>query len=123
MERSARSQSVRVPLTPEEERRTAVRLSDGPPLYLSGLAGAVHDVSRGGICVNLGATAQPLSAGQRLRLVLTDALDDSRQEMDAEAIWCAGRRAGLRWVSLTPEQDGWLLSRFKAWLLAPPPLH
>ena len=62
-------------------------------------------------------------AGQRLRLVLTDALDDSRQEMDAEAVWCAGRRAGLRWVSLTPEQDSWLLSRFKAWLLAPPPLH
>jgi hypothetical protein len=73
--------------------------------------------------VRLGAAAQPLSAGQRLRLVLTDALDDSRQEMIAEAIWCAGRKAGLRWVDMTQEQDRWLLSRFKAWLLTPPNLN
>jgi hypothetical protein len=97
------------------ERRRNARLEDCPPLFISGLRGTVHDVSRAGISLVL---EEPVAPGTRCRLVLRDALDLTTQEMEAEAIWCVGGRAGFRWVGLTREQDDWLLRHFQAWLAA-----
>jgi hypothetical protein len=99
------------------DRRHDPRLGGCPPLHVGGVRATVHDISRNGICLILeGPQDGTLDCGTQHHLVLTDSLDDSRQEMDAEVVWNIQNRAGLRWVSLTPEQDRWLLARFRAWL-------
>ncbi|HEU4753238.1 MAG TPA: PilZ domain-containing protein [Armatimonadota bacterium] len=97
----------------DPERRRQPRLSDRPPLDVSGVPATVHDISRHGICLIVDA---PLAEGERHRLRLTDALDESSRTMDAEVVWNSGNRAGLRWVDPTPGDDQWLLERFQTWL-------
>jgi len=76
-------------------------------------AAVVQDVSRTGISLQVDAR---LHRGEIYRLHLTDSIDESYETLDAEVIWCDGKRAGLRWCNLTLEQDCWLRARFKAWL-------
>ena len=97
------------------DRRLRPRLQDGPPLHVAGLRATVHDVSRTGIALRVQERIPP---GQRVLLVLTDIMDGSRQEIQAEAVWSTGDRAGFQWVDLTPQQDRWLLQRFQIWLAA-----
>ena len=105
----------------QSERRGSLR-HGGPPLYVSGIRGTVHDVSRGGVCLVL---EEPVEHGSRFSLVLRNALDDSTQEVEAEVVWHVGDCTGFRWVELTPEQDLWLLNCFQAWLraLGAPPIQ
>ena len=95
------------------ERRSQPRVSDRPPLQVSGLRAVVHDVSRNGICL---IVPEPVARGERFRLQLTDTLDFCSRTMDSEVVWFSHNRAGLRWVDLTPADDQWLLERFQAWM-------
>jgi len=99
--------------TTEAERRRTPRLHNAVPLRIEGLAAIVEDVSRSGICVSV---REPLVNGARHRLILRDTLNDSCQEMEAEVVWTAAGRAGLRWTALTPAQDRWLFQRMLQWL-------
>jgi hypothetical protein len=101
------------PAEPAPERRRHARHSSAPPLRVGGLPGAVYDISRSGICLT---TDTPVPLDTRYSLLLTDLLDGSVRRLEAEAIWRADGRIGLRWADLTPEQDAWLLDRFQAWL-------
>jgi hypothetical protein len=90
-------------------------MGDCPPLLVEGLPAVVHDVSRNGICLIL---ESPIAHGERFLLTLTDALDRSSRQMEAEVVWRAGERTGLRWIDLSPENDQWLFRRFQSWLRA-----
>jgi hypothetical protein len=97
------------------ERRNQPRVGDCPPLLIGGIEAVVHDVSRNGICLIL---ETPLPRGERVQLTVIDALDRSSRDMDAEVVWHAADRTGLRWLNLTRDHDQWLLGRFQAWLRA-----
>lgn len=94
------------------ERRRQPRLAC-PPLFVDGLPALVHDVSRTGLSILVDVSVQP---GEVYRLILTDAIDESTQLLEAEVVWFDGTRAGLRWCNLNAEQDNWLRYRFEAWL-------
>lgn len=94
------------------ERRHQTRLAC-PPLFVDGLPALVHDVSRTGLSILVDLRVQP---GEVYRLVLTDAIDESSQMLEAEVVWYDGTRAGLRWCNLNGDQDAWLRHRFEAWL-------
>lgn len=94
------------------ERRSQPRL-DCPPLFVDGLPALVHDVSRTGLSILVDVSLLP---GEVHRLILTDAIDESSQMLEAEVVWYDGVRAGLRWCNLNSEQDAWLRHRFEAWL-------
>jgi hypothetical protein len=93
------------------ERRRQPRLAC-PPLFVDGLPALVQDVSRTGISILVDV---PLIPGDTHRLILTDAIIESTQLLDAEVVWFDGERAGLRWCNLNAEQNSWLRSRFEAW--------
>jgi hypothetical protein len=94
------------------ERRRQPRLGC-PPLFVDGLPALVHDVSRTGIAILVDVPVYP---GEVHRLILTDAINESSQLLEAEVVWCDGERAGLRWCNLNVEQNSWLRHRFEAWL-------
>jgi len=94
------------------ERRRQPRLAC-PPLFVDGLPALAHDVSRTGLSILVDL---PLQAGEVYRLILTDAIDESAQMLEAEVVWYDGTRAGLRWCNLNADQDIWLRHRFEAWL-------
>jgi hypothetical protein len=94
------------------ERRGEPRLAC-PPLFVDGLPALVDNVSRSGIALQVSCTVQP---GEIYRLHLTDAIDESAATLEAEVVWFDGKRAGLRWCNLSPEQDTWIRLRFKAWV-------
>jgi hypothetical protein len=94
------------------ERRRQPRLAC-PPLFVDGLSALVHDVSPTGISI---LVDEPLVSGDVYRLILTDAINESAQMLEAEVVWYNGERAGLRWYHLNAEQNAWLRSRFQAWM-------
>ncbi len=83
-----------------------------PPLRVSSLAAQIHDVSHGGVSLT---SRSPLRSGDRLQLLLTDALVHWTQELEAEVVWSCEGRVGMRWVGLTEAQEKWLEDRFRAW--------
>jgi hypothetical protein len=73
----------------------------------------VQDVSRTGIALQVDS---PVRVGEVYELQVTDAIDESAKTLEAEVVWCDGKRAGLAWCNLTFEQDAWLRAKFTAWL-------
>lgn len=53
--------------------------------------------------------------GDRLNLLLTDALVYWTQELEAEVVWSEHGRVGMRWIGLSEDQERWLEERFQAW--------
>ena len=94
------------------ERRRQLRLAC-PPVFVDGLPALVHDVSRSGLSILVDV---PLIPGEIHRLILTDAIDESAQMLEAEVVWYREDRAGLRWCNLNADQGSWLRSRFQAWM-------
>ena len=86
------------------ERRRQPRLAC-PPVFVDGLPALVHDVSRSGISILVDV---PVAPGEIYRLILTDAIDESAQMLEAEVVWYHEERAGLRWHRLNADQDSWL---------------
>lgn len=83
-----------------------------PPLRVSSLPARVMDVSRGGLSMTLYSSVKP---GDRLNLLLTDALVYWTQELEAEVVWADHGRVGMRWIGLSEDQERWLDDRFQAW--------
>jgi hypothetical protein len=94
------------------ERRACQRISE-PPVTLQGpVRAAVQDMSLGGICLRI---ERPLPAGQCFRLLVGDEPSHQECALQAEVMWCAGGRAGLRWVDLSGDQQRWLRELFRGW--------
>jgi hypothetical protein len=104
--------SARPLATGPREKRRQYRLPY-PPLFVDGIGALALDVSREGIGVLLDG---PVRRGQRHRLRLRDAIDESEQEILVEVMWCTEQRAGCRWIGMTAEQETWIGRRFSAWL-------
>ncbi len=96
----------------EPDRRQERRADGNPPLTVLGRSAAVHDISRGGVCL----VGEQLTPGSRIELGLRDQTDETEMHATAEVIWLQDGKAGLRWLDLTPEQDQWLMTRFQLWL-------
>ena len=104
---------------PPNERRAQARLQvQLPARDREGHSWRVHDISRAGLCL---VTDQPLEAGTALDLDLTDTASGRSCRFQAQVVWAtpaAPGRAGLRFTSLSPEQEAWLASRFAEWTSA-----
>jgi PilZ domain-containing protein len=104
---------------PPAERRTQTRLRVQLPARASdGHSWRVHDISRAGLSL---VTDRPLPEGTSLDLELIDTASGRSCRFQAQVVWTAPGepgRAGLRFSSLTPEQDAWLASRFMEWMAA-----
>lgn len=96
---------------PGAARRQHPRIST-PPLRVSSLPARIHDVSHGGVSLTLHSQVH---TGDRLQLLLTDALVYWTQELEAEVVWEREGRVGMRWVALSEAQEKWLEDRFRAW--------
>jgi hypothetical protein len=104
---------------PPAERRAQPRLRVQIPAFLGdGHSWRVHDISRAGLSL---MTEEPLPQGTVLHLKLVDTASGASCMFEGMVVWSAPGspgRAGLRFQSLTPEQDAWLSSRFIEWLAA-----
>lgn len=96
----------------ETSRRVHPRVA-GPPILVSGLWGKVKDISLTGLCVLVDT---PLRHGDCFDLVLTDSLSRENRWIPAEVQWYSRGQAGLRWIDLEPEDQNWLVDRFRRWL-------
>ncbi len=94
------------------ERRSFPRLED-PPLHLSGIDGAVIDVSLGGMGI---AVPRQLRVGERYEVVLTDDLLKISQCATVMVVRVNLTTVGLQWVDATPEQMQWLRECILRWL-------
>src|SRR6266851_8385463 len=104
---------------PPAERRTQTRLRvQLPARAADGHSWRVHDISRAGLCL---VTDRPLPKDTSLDLELIDTASGRSCHFQAQVVWTAPGepgRAGLRFTSLTTEQDAWLASRFVEWTSA-----
>jgi len=101
-------------LTPQEQddnRREHARIME-PPVEVSGDWISVVDVSEGGICLRTNA---PMRKGDRCELILTDGAVFYTQSLDAEVMWRAGDKIGLRWIDPNEDQQEWLRERCAIW--------
>ena len=94
-----------------EERREHPRVPN-PGLEVNGIWADVHDVSLGGICLQVDA---PLEPYRQCDMVLTDPGARSSRDFRAEVVWSRKGRAGFRWVELSEEQKQWLGERLEGW--------
>jgi PilZ domain len=99
------------------ERRRAPRIEPGVPLEARGAANwRIHDISRSGVALDIDGA---MDIGTVLDLELIDLPTGLSCPFRARVVWCnAGQpgRAGLEFVEMTREQDGWLASRFVEWI-------
>jgi PilZ domain len=102
-----------------EERRQEPRVEPALPVQVCGdVTGVLHDISRTGICL---LTDEPLEEGRSVVFDLVDDATGMRCQFQARVVWYrAGLpgRAGLEFVAMQPDQDGWLASRFVDWVSA-----
>jgi len=99
------------PVPVHDERREHLRIPE-PPAEVSGDWMGVVDISTGGICLNSRA---PLTPGEELTLIVTDAELYYTESLDAEVMWSTGERVGLRWTGLNEKQEEWLEERCRRW--------
>jgi hypothetical protein len=99
------------------ERRRAPRIEPGVPLEARGPATwRIHDVSRTGVALDVDGS---LNVGEVLDLELIDLPTGLGCPFRARVVWCRPGhpgRAGLEFVEMTREQDGWLAARFVEWM-------
>jgi hypothetical protein len=98
--------------TDPADRRQHPRISK-PPLHVSGVRADVVDVSQGGVGLRLEGT--DLKPGDICELIVTDAITHQAKTLEAEVVWVAGKKAGLRWKDPYSPQITWLRSRFDLW--------
>lgn len=92
--------------------RVFPRVEGRPPIIVSNIRANVADVSQSGIGLVVSGS---LKRGDRVQIVVTDALIHVSQEVTGEVMWATATRAGLRWVDLTPDQEEWFRKRFSRW--------
>lgn len=91
----------------ENDRRCFSRF-DSPLIIASGKWERVIDISLSGACVE--GRALP-ATGDRITLVLTDEADYHTAMFEAEVVWRAAERAGVRWTEVDPREQQWLEER------------
>ena|SRR5688500_1281345 len=91
----------------EADRRNFTRF-DSPLIIASGDWERVVDISLSGACV---AARELPQVGQQITVVLTDEVDYHTAMIDAEVVWRREAQAGLRWVTVDPQEQRWLEER------------
>ncbi len=102
---------------PSGERRLHPRVP-APSVDTRGLQGIVCDLSGGGVGVIFNKPVLPetryevrFGAGDR-----AESPAPPHELLMAEVVWCAGVRAGLQWVGVSPEAAEELRQQLRRWL-------
>jgi hypothetical protein len=91
----------------DADRRNFMRF-ESPLIIASGDWEQVVDISLSGACVQAKELPQ---VGDVITMVLTDEVDYHTAMIEAEVMWRRDRQAGLRWVTIDPQERLWLEER------------
>ena len=89
------------------DRRHYLRFNS-PKVIASGEWDRVIDISLGGACLE--GCVSP-AAGDHITVIMTDEVLFHTAAIEAEVVWSAEQRIGLRWLELDPVGESWLQDR------------
>ena len=91
--------------------RCASRIVE-PPVEVSSIPAAVHDISETGACLVVRRKLAPVT---RYSLILTDAMLHYTLDVTAEVVWTRAGRVGLRWIGMSPMERVRLKECLEKW--------
>jgi hypothetical protein len=89
------------------DRRRYSRFN-APKVIASGEWERVIDISFGGVCLEGRGTPAP---GDQITVIMTDEVLFHTAMIEAEVVWRANQRVGLRWLDVDQAGESWLQER------------